>query len=92
MVSIFDCLLYFFHFFFPSNQRNNARVIADSILNLKKERLIDSPENDAHVTSELRNQGVSVDPPHDDDDPTNGSAGGCGLGQCVLIKLGLIKV
>ena len=75
--------MHFFPFFLASNQRNNARVIADSILNLKNEGLIDSPENDTHLTSELRTQGVSVDPPHEDDGgPASGSpTGGCGLNQ-----------
>jgi histone deacetylase 11 len=41
-------------------QRNNARVIADSILGLHREKLISNPLEDSHITSELREQGASL--------------------------------
>ena len=34
------------------SSENNAEVISDSIINLKKEGLITTPEDDPHVTSE----------------------------------------
>ena len=44
----------------PPVQRNNADVISESILNLRKQGLIKAPEDDPHVTSELRNQGAPL--------------------------------
>ncbi len=44
-----------------SPQRNNARVIADSILNLNEKKLISNPRDDPHVTSELRTQGAPLE-------------------------------
>ena len=41
-------------------QRNNARVIADSILALHRGNLISNPLDDPHVTSELQEQGASL--------------------------------
>jgi hypothetical protein len=41
-------------------QRKNADVISNSILNLKKQGLITAPEDDPHVTSELRQQGAPL--------------------------------
>lgn len=41
-------------------QQNNARVIADSILALREERLISDPSDDPHITSELRKQGTAL--------------------------------
>lgn len=41
-------------------QRNNAEVIADSIVNLKEKQLIFSPEDDPHISSELREQGAEL--------------------------------
>jgi hypothetical protein len=41
-------------------QRNNAEVIANSILNLREKKLINAPEEDPHISSELRNQGVEL--------------------------------
>lgn len=41
-------------------QQNNARVIADSILALREERLISDPSDDPHITSELRKQGAAL--------------------------------
>ena len=35
-------------------------MIADSILNLRANGLITSPQEDAHVSSELRSQGASL--------------------------------
>ena len=46
--------------FLINMQQNNARVIADSILSLHKEDLISNPLDDVHVTTELREQGVSL--------------------------------
>ena len=40
----------------PLMQRNNAEVIADSILNLREKQLIFSPEDDVHISSELKEQ------------------------------------
>ena len=50
------------------HQRNNADVISESILNLKKQGLITAPEDDPHVSSELRQQGAPL--PTSDVDPT----------------------
>ena len=36
-------------------------MISDSIINLKNEGLITAPEDDPHVTSELRNQGAPLE-------------------------------
>ena len=41
-------------------QQNNARVIADCIVSLHKEDLISNPLDDVHVTTELREQDVSL--------------------------------
>ena len=46
--------------FLINMQQNNARVIADSILSLHKEDLISNPLDNVHVTTELREQGVSL--------------------------------
>lgn len=43
------------------SQRNNAQVIADSILNLKHKELILSPEDDPHIASELKRQGGKLE-------------------------------
>ncbi len=56
-------------------QRNNARVIADSILNLNKEKLISNPSDDPHVTSELRTQGAALDAAVDPPSPMEVSQG-----------------
>lgn len=45
-----------------SAQRNNAQVIADSLINLKQKELILSPEDDPHVSAELRRQGAELEP------------------------------
>ena len=41
-------------------QRNNAQVIANSIINLKEKGLIFSPEDDPHILSELKRQGAGL--------------------------------
>ena len=43
-----------------NTQRTNADVISESIINLNKEGLIKAPEDDPHVTSELRRQGAPL--------------------------------
>ena len=42
-------------------------MIADSILNLQRLGLINSPEEDPHLTSELRLQGAPLDPPDNEE-------------------------
>ena len=45
-------------------------MISDSIINLKEEGLITAPEDDPHVTSELRNQGAPLEASeNEEDDP-----------------------
>lgn len=41
-------------------QRNNAQVIANSIINLKDKGLIFSPEEDPHISAELKRQGAGL--------------------------------
>lgn len=61
-------------------QRNNAQVIADSILNLKKNELIFSPEDDPHIGSELRAQGATLGPTSvDTSQPLEQSTGSVGM-------------
>ena len=45
---------------FLSPQRNNAQVIANSLLNLKEKELILAPEDDPHISSELKKQGAEL--------------------------------
>ncbi len=40
-------------------------MIADSILNLSKEKLISNPKDDPHISSELQTQGAPLDAPVD---------------------------
>ena len=44
------------------SQRNNAQVIADSLINLKEKGLRSMPVDDPHVSSELRRQGAELEP------------------------------
>lgn len=51
------CNIYFvFHL-----QRTNARVIADSILNLRAKHLISAPNEDSHIVEQLRVEGITLE-------------------------------
>ena len=52
--------MYFKSLSLSRGQRNNADVISESILNLKERGLITAPEDDPHLTSELRKQGAPL--------------------------------
>ncbi len=41
-------------------QRNNARVIADSILNLRRKKLISSPTEDPSIAEQLGAEGYRI--------------------------------
>lgn len=59
--------MYFKSLSLSRGQRNNADVISESILNLKEKGLITAPEDDPHLTAELRKQGAPL--PTFDADP-----------------------
>lgn len=42
-------------------QRTNARVIADSILNLRAKKLISAPNEDPHIVEQLRVEGITLE-------------------------------
>ena len=74
-------------------QRNNAQVIADSILTLQKNRLISSPEDDPHVSSELKAQGATLESSSvDRTQSVELSTGGCGLLYNVHVVCSIILI
>lgn len=50
-------------------QRNNAQVIADSLINLKQKGLIFAPEDDPHISAELKRQGAKLEQPLEEAEP-----------------------